>query len=210
MKKLIPIAAVAVVAFLSAVPARADVWKIDPAHSRAHFAVRHMMVTTVRGDFGGIEGTIEYDGKDVKTLKIDASVDVGSINTMEPKRDAHLRSADFFDTGKFPKMTFKSKRAEAAGPGKVKVIGDLTIRGVTKEVTLDVDGPTPPVKHPRGPMVTGATATTKINRSDFGVNWNKALEAGGVVVSDEVSITIDVEATQEPAPAPPPPPAAPK
>lgn len=203
MKQLTRIAALAALTGLASVfTARADVWTIDSSHSAAQFGVRHLMVSTVRGGFGGVEGTAEWDGQDVKTLKVDATIDVATVNSREPKRDEHLRSADFFDVAKFPKMTFKSKRAEPAGPGKVKLVGDLTLKGVTKEVVLDVEGPTAPLKNPWGKTVAGASATTKINRSEFGVTWNKALETGGVVVGDEVSITIDIEVVKkEAAPA---------
>lgn len=185
---LIAMAAVAVAA-----PTSADEWKIDSSHSGAHFGVRHMMVSTVRGDFSGVKGTVVYDGGDVKSAKVEATIDVSTISTREPKRDEHLKSADFFDVEKFPTMTFKSKRAAPAGEGTFKLVGDLTIKGITKEVVLDVDGPTAPVKNPWGMTVAGATATTKIKRSDFGITWNKLIETGGVVVGDDVTITIDIE-----------------
>jgi polyisoprenoid-binding protein YceI len=203
MKQMTRLATLAALVGLSAiVPARAEQWTIDSSHSAAHFGVRHLMVSTVRGDFGNVQGTIEYDGKDVKSLKVEATLDVATVNTREPKRDEHLKSADFFDAEKFPKMTFKSKRVDVAGPGKVKLVGDLTLKGVTKEVVLDLEGPTPALKNPWGKTVVGASATAKINRSDFGVTWNKTLDAGGVVVSDEVTITIDVEAVKKEAAAP--------
>jgi polyisoprenoid-binding protein YceI len=203
MKQMTRLAALAALVGLSAiVPARAESWTIDASHSAAQFGVRHLMVSTVRGDFGNVQGTIEYDGKDVKSLKVEATVDVATVDTREPKRDEHLKSADFFDAEKFPKMTFKSKRVDVSAGGKAKLVGDLTLRGVTKEVVLDLEGPTPALKNPWGKTVVGASATTKINRSDFGVKWNKTLDAGGVVVSDEVAITIDVEAVKVEAAAP--------
>jgi polyisoprenoid-binding protein YceI len=194
---------IAIALTVAAAPALAQsgTWNIDASHSAAHFAVKHMMVSTVRGDFGKMAGTIEFDGKDVKTIKADATIDVSTVDTRDAKRDAHLKSADFFDVAKFPTITFKSKRAEAAGAGKFKLVGDLTIRGVTKEVTLDVEGPMPAIKDQRGNARTGATATTKINRQDFGVSWNRTLDAGGLVVGDEVSISIDLELIKPAAPA---------
>ena len=203
MKNVTRIAALAaLVGFVGVVPARADVWTIDSFSLRGAVAVRHLMVSTVRGDFGGVQGTVEFDGKDAKTLKVDATIDVATVNTREAKRDEHLRSADFFDVAKSPKITFKSKSAEAAGPGKIKVVGDLTLKGVTKEVVLMVAGPS------RRPRARGArrswalSASTKINRTDFGLTWNKALETGGVLVGEEVAITIDMELVKkEAAPA---------
>lgn len=188
--------------------ARADgtTWEIDTAHSSAQFSIRHLMVSNVRGEFGKVTGTVVYDAKDPKKSTVEASIDVNSINTREEKRDAHLKAPDFFDVAKFPAITFKSKKVEPAGKGKMKIIGDLTIHGVTKTVTLDAEGPATEVKDPWGNVKSGAVATTKINRKDFGLGWNKALETGGVVVGEEVSITIDIELTKK-APAPPAPPA---
>jgi polyisoprenoid-binding protein YceI len=191
------LAAAAAVA-LSLPLATAAVWEFDGAHTSAGFSVKHLMITTVRGTFKGVKGAVEWDGKDAATIKIDASIDMTTVDTAEPKRDEHLKSPDFFDAAKFPTMTFKSKSAASAGAGKVKVVGDLTLRGVTKEVTLDVDGPTAEIEDPWGNSKVGATATTKINRQDFGVSWNKALDAGGVVVGDEVSVIIDLQLKKRP------------
>lgn len=174
-------------------------WTVDPSHSAANFSVRHMMVTTVRGQLGPITGTVEYDGKDVRSVKADVRIDVSGITTQNAKRDGHLRSDDFFDAANHPSITFKSKRVEPGGAGTFKLIGDLTIRGTTKEVVLTVEGPTPPVKGMGGVRV-GATATTKINRLEYGLKWNSMVEAGPVV-SDEVSITIDLELTRPALPA---------
>lgn len=174
-------------------------WRVDSSHSAANFAVRHMMVSTVRGQLGRVSGTVEYDGKDVKTVKADVSIDVNGINTQNEKRDAHLRTADFFDVPSHPNLTFKSKRVEPGSAGRFKLIGDLTIRGTTKEVALDVEGPSPAMKDQRGGHRIGATGTTKINRLEYGLKWNNMIEAGPVV-SDEVSITIDLELTR---PSPP-------
>ena len=173
-------------------------WTVDSSHSAANFSVRHMMVTTVRGQLGPITGTVEYDGKDVTSAKADVRIDVNGITTQNAKRDGHLRSDDFFDAANHPAITFKSKRVEAGSAGAFKLIGDLTIRGTTKEVALNVEGPTPPVKGMGGVRI-GTTATTKINRLEYGLKWNSMVEAGPVV-SDEVSITIDLELTR---PAPP-------
>ena len=170
----------------------ADEYKIDGSHSKAGFAVKHLMVSTVRGDFSKVSGTIVYDEKNPAATKVNASIDVTAVNTNEPKRDEHLKSPDFFDVAKFPTITFVSKSAKKTADG-IAVTGDLTIHGVTKEVVLNVDGPTAEVKDPWGNVRRGATATTKINRKDFGLTWNKALETGGVMVSEEVSITVDVE-----------------
>lgn len=183
--------------FAPAIPAAAQTWEIDSTHSQSTFAVRHLMVATVRGEFGKTAGTVEFDGKNLSSIKVNATIDVNSISTREPKRDDHLRSPDFFDVAKFPTITFVSKRAEPAGEGKFKLVGDLTMRGVTKEVVLDVVGPTAPVKGSRGETRVGATATTTLNRKDFGVSWSRTLDGGGVVVSDEVQVTIDLALVQK-------------
>jgi polyisoprenoid-binding protein YceI len=167
-------------------------WKIDPAHSAAQFSVRHMMVSTVRGHFGKISGTVQFDPEAPEKAQVVAEIDVASIDTRNEKRDAHLRSEDFFFADQYPTMTFRSKRVERTGGG-LRLIGDLTIRGVTREVAFDVEGPSPPIKDARGNLRTGATATAKIDRTDFGLKWNRALEAGGWTVGHEVTITVDVE-----------------
>lgn len=174
-------------------------WAIDANHSAATFAVRHMMVSTVRGQLGRISGTVEYDGRSVQSVKADIEVDVKGLSTQNERRDNHLRTADFFDAATHPTITFKSKRAEPAGDGRFKLIGDLTIRGTTKEVALDVEGPTPPLKDQRGVRI-GATATAKVNRLEYGLKWNNMIEAGPVV-SDQVNITIDLELTRPALPA---------
>lgn len=176
---------------LAPLAALAAEYEIDPAHSGAHFTVRHMMVANVRGDFAKLTGKVNWDPDNVAASSVVAAVDANSINTGEPKRDAHLKSPDFFDTAKYPTLTFRSKRVWREG-GKLKLAGDLTIHGVTKEVVLEVEGPSAEIKDQRGAFRTGATATGKINRKDFGLTWNRALETGGVVVGDEVAVTIDV------------------
>lgn len=174
--------------------AQVTTWEIDPAHSSAHFSIKHMMVSNVRGEFARLKGSVQLDRRDIMQSSVEAVIDAASINTHEPKRDEHLRSPDFFDVAKYPTITFRSRRALRASEGKLNLVGDLTIHGVTKEVTLDVEGPTAEVKDQRGNARIGASATTRINRKDFGLTWNRALDAGGFVVGDEVSITIDVEA----------------
>lgn len=175
-----------------AAPAAAQTWKIDTAHSSATFTVRHMMVSNVPGRFGKVEGTIVYDGSNIAGIKADATIDATTITTDNEKRDTHLKSPDFFDVAGHPTITFKSKRAEAVGKGKFKLIGDLTMRGKTKEVVLDVDGPTDPVTVQNSQRI-GATATTTINRQDFGVSWSRTMDGGGYVVGDQVKINIELE-----------------
>ncbi|MGA8026183.1 MAG: YceI family protein [Bryobacteraceae bacterium] len=167
--------------------AQTQTWKLDPPHSAAQFSVRHMGISTVRGTFTKVNGTVQYDPADPTKDSMDVSIDTASLDTRVDMRDNDLRGDHFFDVAKYPTITFKSKRVEPNGTGKLKVTGDLTIHGTTKEVVLDVDGPSDPMKDPRGNMHMGASATTKVNRMDFGVSG-----APGMVGSD-VSITIDVE-----------------
>lgn len=167
-------------------------WNIDPAHSEAQFTVRHMMISRVRGHFGKISGTIELDAHDLRQSSVEVTIDVSSIDTREPQRDAHLRSADFFDAETFPTITFKSRRIADVKDDTFTIVGDLTIRGVTREVALHVASEGRG-KDPWGGERAGFSATTKIRRSDFGLTWNQLLETGGVAVGDEVKISIDVE-----------------
>ncbi|WP_223637103.1 YceI family protein [Corallococcus sp. EGB] len=197
LKSAITLLAVAAPSF-----AFASTWELDSAHSSAQFAVKHMMVSTVRGAFSNVKGTINLDDKDITKSTIEATIDAKTINTNEPKRDEHLRSADFFDVEKYPTITFKSTKVAKAGKDKLNVTGDLTMHGVTKPVVLAVEGPTAETKDPWGNVRRGATATTKIKRSDFGLTWNKALEAGGVAVGDEITITLDLETTKKAEAAP--------
>ncbi len=196
------IAAIAGLAAVLSLPAGAATseWKIDPQHSSAQFSVRHMAISTVRGAFSKVNGSILLDDADIIKSTVDITIDVSTVDTREPDRDKDLRSDKFFDVAHFPTMTFKSKKVEQVAPGRLKVTGDLTIRGTTKEVVLDVEGPTPPVKDPWGKMRAAVTATSKINRQDFGVKWNATLDNGGVVVGDDVNITIDAEMIKQ-APA---------
>ena len=171
-------------------------YQIDSSHSAAHFSVRHMMIANVRGEFTKVSGTIVYDPENPKNSSVEAVIDASSIATRDPQRDAHLRSADFLDAEKYPVLTFRSKSISGER-GDWKVTGDLTIRGVTREVTLEVEGPTPETRDPWGNLRIGATATGKINRKDFGLTWNTALETGGVLVGDEVKLTLDVEGVRQ-------------
>ncbi|NRD54571.1 YceI family protein [Corallococcus exiguus] len=193
LKSVITLVAVAAPSF-----AFASAWEIDSSHSSAQFAVKHMMVSNVRGTFSNVKGNVNLDDKDITKSTIEATIDATTINTNEPKRDEHLKSPDFFDTAKFPTITFKSTKVAKAGKDKLNVTGDLTMHGVTKPVTLAVEGPTAETKDAWGNVRRGAVATTKIKRSDFGLTWNKALEAGGVAVGDEVTITLDLETTKKP------------
>jgi polyisoprenoid-binding protein YceI len=177
------------------------VWEIDPAHSSAQFSVRHMMIANVKGEFTKVSGRANFDPENPEASSVEAHVDVSSISTREPDRDAHLKSADFFDVAKFPNMTFKSKRIVKNSDGSLQLVGDLTIHGVTRETAFALEGPTAPLKDPWGNVRRGASATARINRKDFGLTWNAALEAGGVLVGDEVKITLDVELVQKAAPA---------
>jgi polyisoprenoid-binding protein YceI len=188
---------IVVLSLIPVIPTAAQVqtWNIDPAHTAAQFSVRHMGISTVRGAFTKVSGSIQYDPSDPAKTTIEATIDANSVDTRVEKRDNDLRSPDFFDVAKYPALTFKSKRVETAGSGKMKVVGELTIHGVTKEVVLDVDGPTAPIKDPRGNLHMGASATTTVNRKDFGVN------GAGAAVGDDVPITIDMELVR-PAVAP--------
>jgi polyisoprenoid-binding protein YceI len=168
-------------------------WKIDPVHSTAEFKVKHMMISHVKGYFTGLSGTATLDEGNVANSKVEASIDSASVNTREPQRDAHLKSADFFDVEKFPTLTFTSTKIAQTGDGELSVEGDLTIHGVTRKVTFAVEGPTLPAKDPWGNVRVGLAATTKISRKDYGLTWNAALETGGLLVGDEITITLDVQ-----------------
>jgi len=175
--------------------AQTQVWTIDPGHSAATFQVRHMVVSNVKGEFAGPVGTATFDPKDLSTLRLEATIDARTINTRNADRDKDLRSDLFFDVSKYPRITFKSRSVAVQGPGQLKVTGDLTMHGITKPVTLDVEGPTPEIKDIWGSRRIGATAKTTVDRRDFGLVYNRMLEGGGAVVGDRVSIEIDVELT---------------
>lgn len=171
-------------------------WNIDPVHTTVEFKVRHMMITNVKGQFTGVTGVLTLDEQDVTESHVEASIDAASINTREADRDNHLKSADFLDVEKFPTLTFSSSRVIRKGDGELEVDGDLTIHGVTRKVVFAVEGPTAPGKDPWGNIRIGWTATTKIKRGDFGLTWNAALETGGILVGDDVTMTFDVEAVK--------------
>jgi len=185
---------------LLSLPAAASTWEGDPAHTTSTFSVRHMMVTNVRGEFGKTTATVQQDDQDITKSTVEVTVDTTTIDTRQPKRDAHLKSPDFFDVEKFPTMTFKSTKITKGEGSKLKVEGNLTLHGVTKVVVFDVDV-TPELTN-RGQTHKGVTASAKINRKDYGLNWNQTLEAGGVLVGDEVTIQVDMELKKvNPAPA---------
>ncbi len=183
--------------FAGSLVAEPHSYNIDPAHSSAQFSVVHMMISKVNGEFQKVSGTVVFDPANPSNDKIDAVVDVTTVSTREEKRDGHLKSPDFFDAAKFPTMTFKSSGATKQGD-KLLVTGDLTLHGVTKPVTLEVEGPSAEIKDPMGNIKVGASASAKINRKDFGLVWNKTMDGGGVMVSDEVNINIDVELARKP------------
>ena len=168
-------------------------WSIDPVHSVAEFKVKHMMISNVKGQFTGVSGVLSLNEEEVARSSVEATIDAASINTRDGQRDAHLKSADFFDVEKFPELKFKSTAVKPVGEGELKVEGDLTIHGVTRRVTFDVEGPTPEGKDPWGNTRIGLSATTRINRKDFGLTWNAALETGGILVGEDVTITLDIQ-----------------
>jgi polyisoprenoid-binding protein YceI len=169
-------------------------YKIDPAHSSAQFVVRHMMISNIRGGFSGVEGTIEYDADNPNESRVNVIIDASKINTLDEQRDTHLKSPDFLHVEQHPAITFNSKKFTQAGDGKWKITGDLTIHGVTREVVLTTEGHTPEGKDPFGNIRIGASASTKIKRSDFGLTWNAALETGGILVGDDLKIELEISA----------------
>ncbi|HEX2661143.1 MAG TPA: YceI family protein [Polyangia bacterium] len=188
---------------LLAPSARASEWELDAAHSTAAFAVRHLMVSTVKGEFEKVSGTVHLDDADPTKSTIEVTIDATTVSTRNAQRDGHLKSPDFFDVAKHPNLTFKSTKIEKAGKDKFNVVGDLTIRGTTHPVTLQVTGPTAPIKDMMGRTVRGVAATGKLNRKDWGLVWNKAIEGGGVLVSDEVQLEINAELLEKAATAKP-------
>jgi len=168
-------------------------WNLDPAHSAAEFKVKHMMISNVKGHFTKLSGSLTLDESNLANSRVEATIDAGSIDTRDAQRDAHLKSADFFHVEKFPTLTFSSTGVRIIRDGELAVEGNLTIRGVTRKVVFTVEGPTPPTKDPWGNTRVAVSATTKINRKDFGLAWNAALETGGILVGDEVAITLDAE-----------------
>jgi polyisoprenoid-binding protein YceI len=184
---------------LLAVPALAQTWRIDPAHSRAQFTVRHFGISNIRGDFGAVTGTVDYDGKDVTKAKVSATIDVNSITTRVAKRDEHIKTDDFLDAAKHPTMTFVSTAITPKGPGKYNMTGNLTIRGTTKQVTFELDAPSAVLVRKGQANRVGASATGRINRKDFGVKYHEVLDNGVLGVADMLDIQLDVELIAEPA-----------
>jgi len=168
-------------------------WNIDPVHSVAEFKVKHMMISNVKGQFTRVKGALALKATDLTNSHVEASIEAVSINTRDAERDAHLKGADFFDVETFPTYSFKSTRIDRVGDGELAVAGDLAIHCITRNVVFTVEGPTPPAKDPWGNTRVGLSATTKINRKDFGLTWNATLETGGILVGDEVTITLDVQ-----------------
>lgn len=172
-------------------------WNIDPMHSQANFAVKHMMVSTVHGSFNGLKGSVEYDPAHPKASKAELTIDATTVDTRNEMRDKDLKSENFFDVSKFPTITFVSSKVDPAGKGKLKITGDMTLHGVTKPVTWLVEGPAQAVKDGKGNLHSGATATTTINRKDFGLTWSKTLDGGGAMVSDDVELSVEVELVEK-------------
>ena len=172
-------------------------WNVDSTHSVVEFKVKHMMISNLKGYFTGVTGTLSLDEADLSQSSVEAAIEIASIYTMDEGRDAHLKTADFFDAEQFPTMKLKSTHVAVKSDGELVVTGDLTIKGVTRSVKFAVEGPTPATKDPWGNTRIGLAATTKINRKDFGLTWNAALEAGGVMVSEDVSISLDLELVKQ-------------
>lgn len=198
VSRMILSAALAAVMGLPA-SAATNTWTIDPNHSSAQFAVRHLGLSTVRGAFTKVNGTVELDSSDISKSSVNVTIDTASVDTRVADRDKDLRSDHFFDVEKHPTITFKSTKVEQVAAGQLKVTGDLTIHGTTKPVVLDIEGPNGPTKDPWGNQRMAATATTKVNRQDYNVKWNATMDNGGLVVGNDVAITIDVEMIQKPA-----------
>jgi polyisoprenoid-binding protein YceI len=177
----------------TATPATTTAWNLDSAHSVAEFKVKHMMISNVKGHFAKVSGKLTLDESDLSKAHVDVSIEAASLETRDAQRDAHLKSADFFHVEQFPALSFKSTGIKVVKDGELAVEGDLTIRGVTRKAVFAVEGPTPPAKDPWGNTRIAVAATTKINRKDFGLTWNAALETGGILVGEEVAIALDVQ-----------------
>jgi polyisoprenoid-binding protein YceI len=193
MNRIMRFLITAVFCLISSTAMAASTWTIDPDHSNVQFKIRHQMIANVIGGFGKVKGVITFDEKDMSQSAVDVTIGIDSINTGVAKRDEHLKSAEFFDAAKYPTMTFVSRKVTSSGKGQMEILGILTIRGISREVVLDVQGPTPEIKDPMGNARRGASATTKINRMDFGIAWNKTLETGVVMIDDMVFITLEIE-----------------
>jgi polyisoprenoid-binding protein YceI len=179
--------------FAARLPAQDATWRIDPNHSAAYFSVRHLMISTVRGEFTGITGTVHYDPKNLAGAGLEATIDCSTLHTGVAKRDEQMKGPDFFEVKRYPTMKFSSRNVQTVEAGKLRITGDLTINATTHQVVLDVDGPTAVVKDAQGREKVGLSAAAKINRKDFGIVWNEVLETGGFAVADEVSISLDIE-----------------
>jgi polyisoprenoid-binding protein YceI len=191
----LPLAALLVLALNT--QTRAATWKIDSAHSSAQFQVTHMMISKVSGSFSEVEGQVALDGEDVSSAMVEATIPVSTIYTGAAKRDAHLKSPDFFDVEKYPTLIFKSAKVTKTGDGSLKVAGQLTLHGVTRDVVLDVQPPSPAIKGPKGESHIGLAASTTLQRKDFGISWNKILDSGGVMISEEVKVTLNIELVEQ-------------
>ena len=192
MNRIMRILAAASICLISSA-AMASTWTIDPDHSNIQFKIRHLTIANVKGTFGKVKGVVKIDETDMSKSAVDVTIDIDSINTGVAKRDAHLTSDEFFDTAKYPTMSFVSRKVTPNGKGKLKILGVLSIRDISREVVLEVEGPTNEIKDPLGNIRRGASATTKINRTDFGITWNKPMETGGVMIGDTVFINIEIE-----------------
>jgi polyisoprenoid-binding protein YceI len=179
--------------------AKATAYKLDPQHSSAQFAVTHLMISKVRGEFHAVNGAVSLDDSDITKSSVEVTIDASTVDTREPDRDKDLKSPHFLDVAKYPTISFKSTKVEKGGSGRLKITGDLAIHGVTKSVVLDVTQPNAPIKDPWGLQRTAVSGTTKINRQDFGLNYSPTLDNGGLVVGNEVEITLDVEMIVPPA-----------
>jgi len=179
--------------FCTALPAQQTIWRIDSNHSAAYFSIRHLMISTVRGQFTGVNGTVHYDPNRPAESSVEATIACSTVTTGVAKRDEQLKGPDFFEVAKYPNMKFTSRRVEVPEPGKLKITGDLTINAVTRPVVLDVDGPSAVVRDAQGREKIGLGASAKINRKNFGIVWNEIMESGGFALADEVSITLDIE-----------------
>ena len=197
MNRILRMLAMAVICLIP-LSATASDWSIDPDHSNIQFKIRHMMISDVKGTFGKVKGMIRIDEKDMSQSAVDVAIETDSLSTGVAKRDAHLKSNEFFDAAQYPALTFVSRKVTPNGTGQLKILGDLTIHGITREVVLDVEGPTIEIKDPMGNIRRGASATTKINRMDFGLNWNKPMESGGMMIGDMVFINLEIEMIKEP------------
>ncbi len=185
-----------------AIPASAGAatYQLDPVHSSIHFKIRHLTISNVTGMFNKFKGSAAIDGEDLTTLKVEVAIEAASVYTGNEQRDEHLRKPDFLDTAKYPTITFVSKKVMKGGPGKLNITGDLTLHGVTREINVDLEGPSPEIKDPMGNVRRGASGTAKIDRRDFGITWNMALDTGGLAMGNEVTIYVEVEWVKKPLP----------